>query len=102
MATKFLPPAKEEVYRTCEKTKCENKQRFMETTVLLITALVGVGGACRCFSFLFFFFFFHIIKRSFCTRLQRKYLVNAPHAHEKLPAEQLIVIGGKKKKQPLV
>lgn len=91
MATKFLPPAKEEVYRTCEKTKCENKQGFMETTVLLITALVGVGGACRCFSFLFLLFF-HIIKRSFCTRLQRKYLTNAPHAHETLPAEQLIVI----------
>lgn len=68
----------------------------METTVLLIMALVGVGGACRCFSFLFFFFF-HIIKQSFCTRLQRKYLVNAPHAHETLPAEQLIVIGKKEK-----
>lgn len=63
MATEFLPPAKTGSVSHIreDSVRQESMQRFIETTALLITALVGVGERVGGFLvfFLFLIFFSH-------------------------------------------
>lgn len=75
------------MYCTREKTKCDNKCRFMKTVVLLIMAPCRYQGTRRCF-------FFTSSNKAVCMFMRHEYRVSPPHA-EIMPVLQITLCNPK-------